>query len=195
MPLDIDNSSNLPDHALDVFTSLADLQAYISLKHAIAIMGFNVDVYLPHESIGTPASPLHDRGDGSLYSGEPYIGAYNPDDRTGSVYNKKDHAFRYPTTPDFTARIALTNPQGEPVVRGTEVFVNEQNKAYTLKNTTGARNYCPGDIAVNSKLVIAYGGSTLNYFVDAIHVLRNPNASSESDESMIFLDLDMHVND
>lgn len=73
--------------------------------------------------------------------------------------------------------------------------MNEQNKAYTLKNTTGARNYCPGDIALHSKLVIAYGGSTLNYFVDDIHVLRNPNASSESDESMIFLDLDMHVND
>jgi hypothetical protein len=175
MPLDIDNSTNLPDHMLDVFTSLADLQAYVSLKHAITIMGFNVDVYLPQESTGTQAHPLHDRGDGSLYSGEPYIGAYNP---------------------DFTARIALTNPQGEPVVRGTEVFVNEQNKAYTLKNTTGARrNYCPGDIALHSKLVIAYGGSTLNYFVDDIHVLRNPNASSESDESMIFLDLDMHVHD
>ena len=105
MPLDIDNSANLPDHALDVFTSLADLQAYVSLKHAITIMGFNVDVYLPQESTGTQANPLHDRGDGSLYSGEPYVGAYNPDDRTGSVYNEKEHAYRYPATPDFTARI------------------------------------------------------------------------------------------
>ena len=120
-------------------------------------------------------------------------GAYNQEDRTGSLYNDKDHEYRYNELPDFIARIAFLDPQSQPVIRGTEMFINEENTAYTLKNTSGHRDYCPGDIVLHSKILVPYGDEDLSYFVKNITTLRNPNAKKESEESLIILDLVLHV--
>lgn len=194
MPQSLDDMENLKvKHAQNVFTTIADLRAYVGLKHAISLIGYNAEVYLPVISTGTENYPIHDRGDFSIYSGLPLEGAYNPEDRTGSIYNDKDHEYRYNDNPDFVARIAFLDPQEQPVIRGTEMFVNDENKAYTLKNTSGHRNYCPGDIVLHSKLLIHYGDEDLSYFVKNITVWRNPNAKKESEESLIYLDLVLHM--
>jgi hypothetical protein len=176
-----------------VITNIADLHVYVALKHAISIIGLNAEVYLPVASEGTPDYPIEDRGDQSIYSGMPFMGDYNEEDRTGSVYNDKDHEYRYNEEPDFIARIAFLDPQEQPVIRGTEMFLDEENTAYTLKNTNGHRNYCPGDIVLHSKLLVHYGDEDLSYFVKNIRTLRNPNAKKESEESLIYLDLVLHV--
>lgn len=194
MPRNLDDMSFLSERqTLHVFTKLADTQAYAALKHSITLVGYNAEVYLPVVSEGTENFPIHDRGDNSIYSGMPLEGAYNPEDRTGSVYNYKDHEYRYNATPDFIARIAFLDPQEQPVIRGKEMFLDEENTAYTLKNTGGHRDYCPGDIVLYSKLLVHYGDEDLSYFVNNIRTLRNPNARAESDESLIYLDLVLHM--
>ena len=194
MPKNLDDIEFLKDrNALNVITNIADVHTYVALKHSISIIGYNTEVYLPVISEGTENFPIHDRGDFSIYSGMPMEGAYNQEDRTGSVYNDKDHEYRYNETPDFMARIAFLDPQSQPVIRGKEMFLNEENKAYTLKNTGGHRDYCPGDIVLHSKLLVHYGDEDLSYFVKNINVLRNPNAKQESEEALIYLDLVLHV--
>lgn len=194
MPKNLDDIEFLKDrHSLNVITRIADTHTYVALKHSISIIGYNTEVYLPVISEGTKDFPIHDRGDFSIYSGMPMEGAYNEEDRTGSVYNDKDHEYRYNETPDFMARIAFLDPQNQPVIRGKEMFLNEENTAYTLKNTGGHRDYCPGDIVLHSKLLIHYGDEDLSYFVRNIQVLRNPNAKKESEEALIYLDLVLHV--
>lgn len=194
MPQSLDDMEYLKGkHAQNVITNIADLHVYVALKHAISIIGLNAEVYLPVASEGTPDYPIADRGDQSIYSGMPVIGDYNEEDRTGSVYNDKDHEYRYNEEPDFIARIAFLDPQEQPVIRGTEMFLDEENTAYTLKNTNGHRNYCPGDIVLHSKLLVHYGDEDLSYFVKNIRTLRNPNAKKESEESLIYLDLVLHV--
>ena len=44
--------------------------------------------------------------------------------------------------------------------------------------TATHRDYCPGNIALYSKLLIHYGGEDLSYFVKNVRVLRNPNATA-----------------
>lgn len=197
MPRRLDDMDFLKDrHSLNVITSLADAQVYIALKHAITIVGYNTEVYLPVISEGTPDFPIAERTpqlDGSIYSGMPLEGAYNQEDRTGSIYNDKDHKYRYNEDPDFIARIAFLDPQAQPVTRGTEMFLNEENTAYTLQNTSGHRNYCPGEILLHSRLLVHYGNEDLSYFVRDINVLRNPNARNHTDESLIYLDLCVHM--
>lgn len=194
MPRNLDDINFLKDrHSLNVITRLADTQVYVALKHSITIVGYNAEVYLPVISEGTENFPIVDRGDSSIYSGMPLEGAYNQEDRTGSVYNEKDHEYRYKEEPDFIARIAFLDPQEQPVIRGTEMFLDEENTAYTLKNTSGHRDYCPGDIVLHSKLLVHYGDEDLSYFVKNIRTLRNPNAKKESEESLIYLDLVLHV--
>lgn len=194
MPSTLDDMDNLKGkHALNVITSLADLHTYVALKHSIAIIGYNTEVYLPVTSAGTEEFPLVDRGDDSIYNGMPLEGAYNEEDRTGSLYNYKDHEYRYADEPDFIARIAFLDPQEQPVIRGKEMFMDEENTAYTLKNTSGHRNYCPGDIVLHSKLLVHYGDEDLSYFVNNIRVLRNPNFKKENEESLIYLDLVLHI--
>lgn len=194
MPKNLDDIEFLKDrHALNVITRIADVHTYVALKHSISIIGYNTEVYLPVISEGTENFPIHDRGDNSIYNGMPMEGAYNEEDRTGSVYNIKDHEYRYNETPDFMARIAFLDPQNQPVIRGKEMFINEENTAYTLKNTGGHRDYCPGDIVLYSKLLIHYGDEDLSYFVRNIQVLRNPNAKKESEEALIYLDLVLHM--
>lgn len=194
MPQSLDDMEYLKGkHAQHVITDIADLHIYVALKHAISIIGLNAEVYLPVASEGTPDYPIHDRGDQSIYSGMPFMGDYNEEDRTGSVYNDKDHEYRYNEEPDFIARIAFLDPQDQPVIRGKEMFLDEENTAYTLKNTNGHRNYCPGDIVLHSKLLLHYGDEDLSYFVKNIRTLRNPNAKKENEESLIYLDLVLHV--
>lgn len=194
MPQNLDDMDNLKGkHAQNVITSIADLHTYVALKHSISIIGYNAEVYLPVKSEGTENFPIHDRGDDSIYSGMPMDGAYNQEDRTGSVYNNKDHEYRYNDEPDFIARIAFLDPQDQPVIRGKEMFLDEENTAYTLKNTSGKRDYCPGDIVLYSKILVHYGTEDLSYFVNNIRTMRNPNARMESEESLIYLDLVLHV--
>lgn len=194
MPQNLDDMENLKGkHAQNVITNIADLHTYVALKHSISIIGYNAEVYLPVKSEGTENFPIHDRGDDSIYSGMPMDGAYNQEDRTGSVYNNKDHEYRYNEEPDFIARIAFLDPQDQPVIRGKEMFIDEENTAYTLKNTSGKRNYCPGDIVLYSKILVHYGTEDLSYFVNNIRTMRNPNARMESEESLIYLDLVLHV--
>lgn len=194
MPKNLDDMDYLKGkHAQNVITSIADLHTYVALKHSISIIGYNAEVYLPVKSEGTENFPIHDRGDDSIYSGMPMDGAYNQEDRTGSVYNNKDHEYRYNEEPDFIARIAFLDPQDQPVIRGKEMFLDEENTAYTLKNTNGKRNYCPGDIVLYSKILVHYGTEDLSYFVNNIRTMRNPNARMESEESLIYLDLVLHV--
>lgn len=194
MPQNLDDMENLKGkHAQNVITNIADLHTYVALKHSISIIGYNAEVYLPVKSQGTENFPIHDRGDDSIYSGMPMDGAYNQEDRTGSVYNNKDHEYRYNEEPDFIARIAFLDPQDQPVIRGKEMFIDEENTAYTLKNTSGKRNYCPGDIVLYSKILVHYGTEDLSYFVNNIRTMRNPNARMESEESLIYLDLVLHV--
>lgn len=194
MPQSLDDMEVLKKkHSLNVITRIADLHTYMALKHSIAIIGYNTEVYLPVKSEGTENFPIHDRGDDSIYNGLPLKGAYNQEDRTGSLYNDKDHEYRYSEKPDFIARIAFLDPQEQPVIRGKEMFIDEENTAYTLKNTSGHRDYCPGDIQLYSKLLIHYGTEDLSYFVKNITTLRNPNAKKESEEALIYLDLVLHL--
>ena len=200
MPKSLDDMDALKHkHAQNVITTIADLHTYVALKHSISIIGYNTEVYLPTDGItptdppSTATPPAIDRGDDSIYNGMPLEGTYNQEDRTGSVYNNKDHEYRYKDEPDFVARIAFLDPQDNPAVRGTEMFLDEENRAYTLKRTDGHRNYCPGDIQLYSKLLIHYGQEDLSYFVKGIDVLRNPNAKDEDAESLIYLDLVLHL--
>lgn len=173
-------------HSYNVITRHADFKEYIALKHLVQIQGFVTDVYLPRE------------------------GVYDPKTRTGSIYNNKDHEYRYPDKPDFQARIAYTDPQADMFDRGMHQEVNYSNIAYTLKKlpeglpdagpgqyrpaNSKIERYCPGDIAQYSKLYVNYGGGVdLSYFVRQIEVLRNPNAKAPSDEALIKLELVIHV--
>lgn len=172
-------------HSYNVITRHADFREYIALKHLVQIQGFTTDVYLPRD------------------------GGYDPRTRTGSIYNTKDHEYRYPDTPDFQARIAYTDPQGDMFDRGTQMEVSYSNIAYTLKRlptgipeagkgqyrpkNSNVEKYCPGDIAQFSKLYISYGGMDLSYFVREISVLRSPNAKAVDDEALIRLELVIHV--
>ena len=200
MPRSLDDMDVLKHkHAQNVITNIADLHTYVALKHSISIIGYNAEVYLPTDGItptdppSTSTPPAIDRGDDSIYSGLPLEGTYNQEDRTGSLYNHKDHEYRYKDEPDFIARIAFLDPQEQPVIRGTEMFLDEENTAYTLKRTDGHRNYCPGDIKLYSKLLIHYGDEDLSYFVNNVRVLRNPNAHLEDVESLIYFDLVLHL--
>lgn len=194
MPQALDDMTSLErKHAQNVIASIADLQSYVSLKHAISIIGYNAEVYLPHEGKREAApEELTPGGRVDLY-GAPSLGDYEPETRTGSLYNTKDHEYLYSEKPDFVARIALLDPQGQPVHRGTDMMVSESNTAYTLKRTDGRRNYCPGDIALYSKILIRYGQEDLSYFVNNVKVLRNPNAKHEDTEALICLDLVIHI--
>lgn len=180
-------------HAQNVITEIADLHTYVALKHSISIIGYNTEVYLPREG-KREADPqsLQPGGRVDLY-GAPALGDYEPETRTGSLYNNKDHEYLYPAEPDFVARIAFLDPQPDPVTRGTKMFIDETNTAYTLKRTYGKRDYCPGDIQLYSKLLVHYGHEDLSYFVNNIKVLRSPNAKSEDGEALIYLDLVIHV--
>lgn len=194
MSLSLDDMEVLDKkHAQNVITEIADLHTYVALKHSISIIGYNTEVYLPREG-KREADPqsLQPGGRVDLY-GAPALGDYEPETRTGSLYNNKDHEYLYPAEPDFVARIAFLDPQPDPVTRGTEMFINETNTAYTLKRTNGKRDYCPGDIQLYSKLLVHYGHEDLSYFVNNIKVLRSPNAKSEDDEALICLDLVIHV--
>ncbi len=172
-------------HSYNVITHHADFREYIALKHLVQIQGFVTDVYLPRE------------------------GGYDPKTRTGSIYNNKDHEYRYPDKPDFQARIAYTDPQNDMFDRGDVQEVNFSNIAYTLKRlpadipeagkgqfrpkNSKIEKYCPGDIEQYAKLYVNYGGMDLSYFVREITVLRNPNAKAVDDEALIRLELVIHV--
>lgn len=172
-------------HSYNVITRHADFREYIALKHLVQIQGFTTDVYLPRKA------------------------EYDPKTRTGSIYNSKDHEYRYPEEPDFQARIAYTDPQNDMFDRGKQMEVNYTNIAYTLKSLpldipeagpgqfrpkkASVERYCPGDIAQFSKLFVSYGGMDLSYFVRQITVLRNPNAKAPADEALIRLELVIHV--
>lgn len=194
MPQQLDDMEALKGkHAQNVITTIADLHTYAALKHSISIIGYNAEIYLPQEGKRTAsAETLTPGGRVDLY-GAPTLGDYEPETRTGSLYNNKDHEYLYPEAPSFIARVALLDPQLQPAMRGTEMFVSESNTAYTLKRTNGKRNYCPGDIALYSKILIHYGQEDLSYFVNAIKVLRNPNAQDEDAEALIQLDLVIHI--
>lgn len=168
-------------HSYNVITKHADFKEYIALKHLVQIQGYVTDVYLPIEE------------------------AYDPKTRTGSIYNSKDHEYRYADTPNFQARIAYTDPQTDMFDRGDVQEVNYTNIAYTLKRVSSkdvgpgqfkpgqSDKYCPGNIEQFSKLYISYGGMDLSYFVRQITVLRNPNAKNVDDEALIRLELVIHV--
>lgn len=168
-------------HSYNVITKHADFKEYIALKHLVQIQGYVTDVYLPIDD------------------------AYDPATRTGSIYNSKDHEYRYADTPDFQARIAYTDPQSDMFDHGDGQEVNYTNIAYTLKRTpptTGgpgqytpkqADKFCPGEIKQFSKLYVNYGGMDLSYFVRGITVLRNPNAKDVDAEALIRLELVIHV--
>lgn len=170
-------------HSYNVITRHADFREYIALKHLVQIQGYVTDVYLPVDDM------------------------YDPSSRTGSIYNNKDHEYRYNEEPDFQARIAFTDPQADLFDRGDVQEVDYSNIAYTLKRiptdapAPGAGQfrpgnvdkYCPGDIPQYAKLHVAYGGMDLCYFVREVSVLRNPNAKSVTDEALIRLDLVVHV--
>lgn len=193
MPQVLDDMENLEHkHAQRVFTAIADLQSYVALKHSISIIGYNAEVYLPREGKEAFPGELTPGGRVDLY-GAPLLGGYDPETRTGSLYNPKDHEYLYGDEPDFIARIALLDPQGQPAIRGDAMLVNETNTAYTLKRTNGKRNYCPGDIQTYSKLLIHYGHEDLSYFVENVKTLRSPNAKAVDDEALIYLDLVIHI--
>ncbi len=170
-------------HSYNVITKHADFKEYIALKHLVQIQGYVTDVYLPIDD------------------------AYDPKTRTGSIYNSKDHEYRYADTPDFQARIAYTDPQTDMFDHGDVMDVNYTNIAYTLKRLSPdipeagpgqyrgkyADKYCPGTIEQFSKLYINSGMHDLSYFVREISVLRNPNAKSGDDEALIRLELVIHV--
>lgn len=170
-------------HSYNVITRHADFKEYIALKHLVQIQGYTTDVYLPIDS------------------------AYDPKTRTGSIYNSKDHEYRYADTPDFKARIAYTNPQSDMFNNGDVMDVNYTNVAYTLKHLPSdippagpgqyrgkyVDKYCPGTIKQFSKLYINNGMHDLSYFVRQISVLRNPNAKSGEDDALIRLELVIHV--
>lgn len=172
-------------HSYNVITKHADFREYIALKHLVQVQGFVTDVYLPRKA------------------------EYDPRTRTGSVYNNKDHEYRYPEEPDFQARIAYTDPQADMFDRGDTMEVNYANIAYTLKrlpeglpdagpgqyrpSNSKIEKYCPGDIEQHAKLHINYSGMDLSYFVREITVLRNPNAKAVADEALIRLELVIHV--
>ena len=172
-------------HSYNVITRHADFREYIALKHLVQVQGFVTDVYLPREA------------------------QYDPRTRTGSVYNSKDHEYRYPDEPDFQARIAYTDPQTDMFDRGDTMEVNYANIAYTLKrlpeglpdagkgqyrpDNSKIEKYCPGDIEQYAKLYVNFGQMDLSYFVRQIEVLRNPNAKSPSDEALIKLELVIHI--
>ena len=172
-------------HSYNVITRHADFREYIVLKHLVQIQGFITEVYLPRN------------------------GEYDPRTRTGSIYNNKDHEYRYPEKPDFKARIAYLDPQNDMFDRGTKMEVNYTNVAYTLKllppdmppagpgqfrpDNSKIEKYCPGDIAQFSKLYVDYGQMDLSYFVRQVSVLRNPNAKGVPDEAVIRLELVIHV--
>lgn len=152
-------------HSYNVITKHADFKEYVALKHLVQIQGYITDVYLP------------------------VAGGYDPRTRTGSIYNSKDHEYRYKDEPDFQARIAYTDPQADMFDRGHVQEVNYTNIAYTLKN----HKFCPGDVAQFSKLYVSYGGMDLCYFVRQVTVLRNPNAKDVDAEALIRLELTIHV--
>ena len=170
-------------HSYNVITKHADFKEYIALKHLVQIQGYVTDVYLPIK------------------------GDYDPRTRTGSIYNSKDHEYRYADKPDFQARIAYTDPQTDMFDRGRVMEVNYTNIAYTLKllppdiapagpgqyRPKYADKYCPGDIVQFSKLYVHYGSQDLSYFVRQITVIRNPNAKSVDDEALIRLEMVIHV--
>lgn len=171
-------------HSYNVITKHADFMEYIALKHLVQIQGYVTDVYLPVKE------------------------EYDPRTRTGSVYNSKDHEYRYKDTPDFQARIAYTDPQTAMFDHGDAMEVNYANIAYTLKKLPDgiepagpgqyrpkyADKYCPGEILQFSKLHVNYGnGQDLSYFVREIDALRNPNAKSVHDEALIRLELVIHI--
>lgn len=170
-------------HSYNVITKHADFKEYIALKHLVQLQGYDTDVYLPVKE------------------------TYDPKTRTGSIYNSKDHEYRYASKPDFQARIAYTDPQADMFDRGTKMEVDYVNIAYTLKTLPPnlpaegpgqyrpkqADKYCPGDIAQFSKLYVNHGGHDLSYFVRQITVLRNPNAKSGKDEALIRLELVIHI--
>lgn len=168
-------------HSYNVITKHADFREYIALKHLVQIQGYITDVYLPIDD------------------------AYDPKTRTGSIYNSKDHEYRYADEPDFQARIAFTDPQADMFDRGDVQEVNYTNIAYTLKRVPPedagpgqfkpgqSDKYCPGNIEQFSKLYVNYGGMDLSYFVRQIAVLRNPNAKNVDDEALIRLELVIHV--
>ena len=152
-------------HSYNVITKHADFKEYIALRHLVQIQGYITDVYLPRE------------------------GGYDPKTRTGSIYNSKDHEYRYPDEPDFQARIAYEDAQADMFDRGTAMEVDYTNIAYTLKN----HKYCPGNVEQGSKLYVAYGGVDLSYYVRQVTVLRNPNAKDPEAEALIRLELVIHV--
>jgi len=170
-------------HSYNVITKHADFKEYIALKHLVQIQGYVTDVYLPIK------------------------GEYDPKTRTGSIYNSKDHEYRYADNPDFQARVAYTDPQTDMFDRGRVMEVNYTNIAYTLKRLPPdippagpgqyrpkyADKYCPGDIVQFSKLYVHYGSMDLSYFVRQITVIRNPNAKSVDDEALIRLELVIHI--
>ena len=170
-------------HSYNVITKHADFKEYIALKHLVQIQGYLTDVYLPVK------------------------GGYDPKTRTGSVYNSKDHEYRYNDTPDFQARIAYTDPQTDMFDHGNVMDVNYTNIAYTLRTLPpdiempgpgqyrpkSVSKYCPGDIAQFSKLYVRHGMHDLSYFVREVTVLRNPNAKSPEDNALIRLELVIHV--
>ena len=172
-------------HSYNVITRHADFREYIALKHLVQIQGYTTDVYLPRDA------------------------EYDPETRTGSIYNSKDHEYRYPDEPDFQARIAYTDPQADMFDHGTKMEVNYTNIAYTLKklpadippagpgqyrpDNSRIEKYCPGDIEHFSKLYVHYSALDLSYYVREISVLRNPNAKAVEDEALIRLELVIHV--
>ena len=194
MPQELDDMSVLQHkHAQNVITGIADLHTYVALTHAISIIGYNTEVYLPREGKRESAPETLDEGGRVDLFGAPVLGDYEPETRTGSLYNPKDHEYLYEDKPDFIARLAFLDPQDQPAQRGTELLVDETNTAYTLKRTNGKRNYCPGDIQLYSKLLVHYGHEDLSYFVQNIKTLRNPNAKNAEDEALIYLDLVIHI--
>lgn len=196
MPQELDSMEVLQGkHAQNVITTIADLHTYVALKHAISVIGYNAEIYLPRKGKRedpVAAAQLTPGGRVDLY-GAPAEGNYETETRTGSLYNYKDHEYLYPEQPDFIARLAFLDPQDQMPVRGTEMFLDEANTAYTLKRTDGKRNYCPGDIELYSKVLVHYGDEDLSYFVNNVKVLRNPNAKSEDKEALIQLELVVHV--
>lgn len=170
-------------HSFNVITRQADLREYVALKHLVTVQGFTTDVYNPVST------------------------EYDPSTRMGSVYNSKDHEYRYNDSPDFQARILYADPQTDMFDRATQMEVDYVNTAYTLKKLPEsieapgpgqyrpkhADKYCPGEILPFAKLYVRYGTLGLSYFVRAIDVLRNPNATSPQDEALIKLGLVIHV--
>lgn len=197
-------------HSYKVITDVSDLTVYVSLKHAIGIVGYDTEIYLPIETVAQNVEPREERipidhgdrpsiydnhiGDESDYERVLASGEYDQENRTGSLYNPKDHEYRYNDTPDFIARLAFLDPQDTLRPRGDTMFISEENTVYTLKRTRpGKKDYCPGDIQLYSKILVHYGKEDLSYFVNGVSVLRNPNAKDEKEEALIRLDLVQHI--